>query len=185
MTTGLRSAAALLLLLSAVTPALGQEPAVLTDPLDKGAARPGPGVELGFYDPATHRFTPGAPPASATTLSPVSGTFSVLPDFRFDKAFAADNTIFCQVTLAFGNLASGEFFTNHFARGSVNFGAGDPDKVIEIPYAYTPNSNKAKLKLDISCYGYDNNGVEHMLDIGYPVEDVPDGDVTRQLTDRF
>ena len=60
MTTGLRSAAALLLSLSAVTPALGQEPAVLTDPRDNGAARPGPGIELGFYDPATRRFTPGA-----------------------------------------------------------------------------------------------------------------------------
>jgi hypothetical protein len=186
MTAGWRAAAALLLLLGGVSPVLAQERAVLTDPHDKNAVRPGPGIELGFYDPATGRFTRGAPSASASNaLQPVSGTFNVLPDFRFDKAFKSYNTIFCEVTLQFGNVTKGGYFTNHFARGDVNFAAGDPDKVIQIPYAYTPNSDNARARLEISCRGYDNNGVEHSETITYPVENLPDGDVTRQLTDEF
>lgn len=180
-----------LLLAAAAVPALGQQPAMLVDAHDKGAVRPGPGVQLGFFDPATGRFTPGVPAAPSDRPAPpgghsaVSGTYNVLPDFRFDKAFGPEDSIFCEVTLEFGNLVNGEFFPNHYARAGVNFAAGDPDKLIPVPYDYTPNSDKARMGLSISCYGYDDAGHYHSSSIYYPIGDLPDGDVSRRLTDQF
>jgi hypothetical protein len=179
-------AAVLLLLLSGVAPASADAPAVLTGPHDKNAVGPGPGVAFGFYDPTTHRFTRGVSPTSASTPGrEQSGTYNILPDFRFDPAFGPDDSIFCEATLEFGNVTDKEFFPNHTARADVNFSAGDPDKLIQIPYAYTPNGGNAKAKLELQCRGYDDAGNQHSLTIYYPVEDVPDGDVTRQVTDNF
>jgi hypothetical protein len=178
--------AGLLLLAAGGGPVAAQQPAFLIGPGDKAAVRPGPGVEFGFFDPATGRFTPATPaPTFAAVPPPTSGTFTVLPDFRFDKAFGPLNSIFCQVTLEFGNVAGGMWFPNHTATGSDNFEAGDPDKSIPVDYAYTPNSDNARVRLSIQCYGYDNAGVEHRLGITYGVEDLPYGDVTRQITDNF
>ena len=178
--------AGVLLLLSGAAPASTGEPAVLTGPHDKNAVRPGPGVEFGLYDPATRRFTPGTPPTTASTPPPpVDGTFNVLPDFAFDPAFSSDDTIFCEASLEFGNVTNKEFFPNHYARADVNFSAGDPDKLIKIPYDYTPNSKNAKVSLELSCNGYDDNGNEHSSTIYFPVENLPEGDVTRQVTDSF
>jgi len=186
MTTGWRAAATAFLLFGATAPALAQQPAVLTDPHDTGAVRPGPGIESGFYDPATRRFTPWVPPASsATPLSPVSGTITVVPELSFDDGFEASNSIFCEITVGFGNHISSRFFTNHFADGNVNFSRGKPDRIVRIPYAYTPNSDKAAIMVDISCYGYDENGFYKIGTEYYGPYDLPNGDVMLQVSLSF
>jgi hypothetical protein len=144
----------------------------------------GPNTIPGFFDATTGRFTPLAIEPS-TAGQEVSGDFKVLPDFRLDPDFSKDDTIFCEVKLEFGNLVNGQFFSNHTAQADVNFGAGDPDKLITVPYSYTPNSNNARVGLSISCRGTGDSGAQHSLMIYYPVEDLPHGDVTRQLTDTF
>lgn len=179
-------ATAFLLLFGAGMPALAQQPAVLTDPRDKDAVRPGPGIEPGFYDPATRRFTPGVPPPQAATpLSPVSGTFTVDLDFKFDNAIGALDTIQCVITIAFGNFVHDQFYSNHFARGGANFAAGKPYTEITVPYAYTPNSDKAGKVVTISCDATSDDGVYHVVEQYLSDGPVPNGDETFTATVRF
>jgi hypothetical protein len=178
------AAAAIFAVLGATLPAIAQAPALPPTGPPPAPAAPDLHSVPGFLDPATGRFTP-LMPGNAASEHPVSGTFTVLPDFRFDPDFGKDSTIFCTVTLTFGNVVNGYFYTNHTAAASVNFAAGDPDKLIAVPYDYTPNSPNAKLGLSISCFGYGDSGAYHSLTEYFPVEGLPDGDVTRTINTTF
>jgi hypothetical protein len=178
------SAAAIFAVLGAALPAIAQAPGLPPTALPEAPAAPDLHSVPGFLDPATGHFAP-LMPGSAATKAPVSGFFHVSPDFRFDPDFGEDRTIFCTVTLTVGNLLNGQFFQNHTASASVDFAAGDPDKLISIPYDYTPNSPNAKLGLSIGCYGYGNSGAYHNQTYYCPAEDLPDGDVNRTIDDSF
>jgi hypothetical protein len=160
-------------------------PAASIGPPDRKAAL-GPDTIPGFFDETTGRFTPltaepsaFGPSAAGTT---VSGTFGVVFDFDFDSDLTL-STIFCQVTLEFGNLVNGQFFPNHTAQSGVNFSANHPDAEIDVPYSYTPNSNNAKLRLKVTCSAEGNSGVEHTKTVYYSFEDLPHGDVSRDVHD--
>src|ERR1700753_3500030 len=74
----------------------------------------------GFLDPATGRFAPLALEPS-TAGQEVSGIADIAPIFHFDPDLTADDTIFCKVTLIFGNVVNNQFFSNHTAANSANF----------------------------------------------------------------
>ena len=135
---------------------------------------PSAAVIPGFLDPATGRFAPlSLEPFTAG--KEVSGTADIAPIFSFDPDLTADDTIFCTVTLIFGNLVNNQFFSNHTASTYANFAAGEPITVFTIPYAYTPNSNNAKIRLQIECRGLGDSGTNHSTTIIFPVQDLPDG----------
>jgi hypothetical protein len=147
-------------------------------------ARLGPDTIPGFFETTTGHFSPlirDTPNANRT----YEGDFNILPDFRFDSDFSKDDTVFCDVRLVFGNVVNKQFYPNHTAQVSVNFAAGDPDKLITVPYRYTANSDKAQMSLVISCRGTGDSGAAHSFTVYYAVEDVPDGDVTRTLTNNL
>jgi hypothetical protein len=189
MTTGWPAAAALLLLLGVVTPALAQEPAKLIDPHDKNAVRPGPGIELGFYDPATGLFTRGTPPASTPgDLDVHSGILELITDLLSKGS----DTTFEEAEAAMGNVSHfrsnvsqsrsdvSQFTANYFARASANFAVGAPNK-ISIPYAYTPAGNSAQMSISVNAQVIDNNNVTHSFTVFLPLEPVPNGNVTRRV----
>ncbi len=179
--------AGLLLLAAGAGPAPAQQPAFLIVPGDKAAVRPGPGVQLGFFDPATGRFTQATPaPASAAVPPPVSGTLTVRPNLDLDEDFGPLYTIFCVVTLVFGNLSEGVFYANHYAGASVNFAAGNAaGQEIPVPYAYTPNSDNARYRLSLVCRGRDIDGREHDENTFEPPATLPNGNQTRSVYGAF
>jgi len=170
----------LLLLLAGMTPALAQEPARLIDPHDKNAVRPGPGVELGFYDPATGLFTQGMPSVSIPG-SAVSGILNLLPIFDIDAAINKLVTIFCSAYSDFGNLITGQFAPNQFAEASINFAAGTPQMSISIPFTYTTAGSSPLMSVRFSAQVTDNNNVTHSFTVSLPLEKVPNGNVTRNV----
>jgi hypothetical protein len=180
MTIARRLTTSLVLLLASMTPALAQEPAKLIDPHDKNAVRPGPGIELGFYDPATGVFTRGMPPAS-TSGSLFSGNLSLLGLFDIDTAINHLLTIFVYAYCDFGPLITGQFAPNLFAEASVNFAAGEPQISVSIPFAYTSAGNSARMSVRFSAQVTDNNNVTHSAGVSLPLEPVPNGNVTRKF----
>jgi len=140
---------------------------------------PGPAAIPGFLDPATGRFAPLAIEPS-TAGQEVSGIADIAPIFHFDPDFTADDTIFCTVTLIFGNVVNNQLFSNHTASTSANFAAGEPITVLTLPYAYTPNSNNAKYRLEIECRGVGDSGTNHSIDIFFPAQDLPNGNVKQR-----
>lgn len=159
--------------------------AAASDAAPSPSAKPSlsPTAIPGFQDPATGRFTPLSVEPS-TAGKEVSGTFNVAVHFVFDSDFSQDDTIFCTITLVFGNHVANQFFTNHTAANSVNFNA-EPDHTFSVPYAYTPNSKNAKVRLEIECRGLSDSGTEHTFEDIYPVQDLPDGNVRRDVTEHF
>jgi hypothetical protein len=180
-----RSAIALALLITPAASGATADPMAALGPaasdaaLD-GKAKLGPNTIPGFFDVTTGRFTPlsAAPLAAGKT---VSGTFTVHPIITFDLDITGTDTIFCQVTIIFGNVVNKQFFSNHTASASVNFSENHSDGGISVPYSYTPNSNNAKIQLDISCRANGDSGAGHSAAVFGAVENVPDGNVTRTM----
>jgi hypothetical protein len=182
MTTGGTAAAALLLLFGAVTPALAQAPAKLIDAHDKDAVQPGPGIELGFYDPATGLFTRGMPPASTEGLGPVRyGIAEILILFALGAKIAPDNTLFIEPFLKMGTFDVNQFTANYYAEANVNFAVGKPDNSISVPFAYTPAGNSARMSVTVSAQVIDNNNVTHSFSVSLPLEPVPNGNFTKKV----
>jgi len=51
--------------------------------------------------------------------------------------------------------------TTNTASNSDNFAAGEPVKVISVPYAYTPTSAHAELIVSVACRAVGDSGTEH------------------------
>jgi hypothetical protein len=194
MTTRWPAAVALLLVLGGVTPALAQEPAKLIDPHDKNAVRPGPGIELGFYDPATGLFTRGTPTASPAGLEPaqpgvIAGFIEIVFILLLGHEIFPEQTFYVEPFIKMGHpdffsrsrSDVSQFTANYYAEANANFAVGKPNKSISIPFAYTPAGNSAQMSISVNAQVIDDNNITHSFTVFLPLEPVPNGNVTRKV----
>jgi hypothetical protein len=166
-------------------PAYAQAPPLTLAQPRQAMSPPDPKAVPGFLDPATGNFTPLAR-KGANSGETVGGTFHYMPTFEFDPRFSLPtDSIFCTVTLKFGNPSDHFIFANHSTEADFEFSVGTPPKDVEIPYKYTPNSPNAELVVNITCFGFDDSGMEHFYtNIGSPGA-LPNGPVDFHQTISF
>jgi hypothetical protein len=169
-----------------MAPALAQQPARLIDPHDKNAVGPGPGIELGFYDPATGLFTRGMPPASTTGNEPVrNAVIDFIGTFLFGPAgIGSNDTVLFQALIklgSHGDISPSQLTLNYYAEANTNFAVGKPVSSIPVPLAYTPAGNSPQMSVTVNAQVTDNNNVTHSAGVSLPLEPVPNGNVTRKF----
>jgi hypothetical protein len=110
----------------------------------------------GFMDPMTGTFTPFEVAPAAT----FSGIIEVKLDVRINEDI---ETLFCTVTVSFGNLVNGHEFPNHFVRVAINYSAANSNKTVGTPFSYAPNGNgKPYFLVVTSCTGRDSSNGLHV-----------------------
>jgi hypothetical protein len=190
MAWGKIAAGIVLAVLGGVTPALAQEPARLIDPHDKNAVAPGPGIELGFYDPATGLFTRAMPPASIAGNEPgvIEGIRDIYILLHLGENITSDDTLFCTAfaKMGFFDLSQSrsdvsQFTANYYAEANTNFAVGKPVSSISVPFAYTPTGNSAQMSVTVNAQVIDNNNVTHSFSVSLPLEPVPSGNSTSKV----
>lgn len=133
------------------------------DAVTPGAPRPDPLAQPiphrvpeglpGFYDLKTNTFVPlvlEPAPAAAT----FSGFVSVTAHLDYGPEIRRNDTVFCILTVSFGNVAGKppQFFSNHtVSPKGQNFGGGKPVVSFQVPYEYKPNSAKPYVQLTVAC----------------------------------
>jgi hypothetical protein len=99
--------------------------------------------------------------APAADGQEINGNLSVDLSFPFSSDYP---TIFCSVTISFGNVTSNSspLFVNHSVSSSFNFSGDRPSYTVPVPYSYTPNGNGTpEMRVSVDCYATDNNNVRH------------------------
>lgn len=136
----------------------------------------------GFYDPRTNTFEPLDLESLAAAATTYSGTVTAAIHIHAESGIGPDDTVFCTLTIEFGNLAGNppQYFTNHTVSASNNFAAGEPSVDLSVPFDYTPNGNgTAKMRLTLACrIPFASDGTAHSATTTLAVQPLENDGVT-------